>query len=251
MPWNPQLYNQFEKERSAPFDDLLGLVNRREGLTVIDLGCGTGELTGLLADALPGSDVLGVDSSPEMLAEASTRARSGLRFESSKIEDISGKWDLVFSNAALQWVDDHVSLIPRLFQLLRAGGQLVVQIPSNHNSFTHTAIRQVAAESPFREALGGWNRQSPALTLDSYADLLYTAGGHDLTVIEKVYPHILEDADAVQKWTRGTTLIPYLERLPEALKPAFLDRYMERLRGRWPNGPVFFGFRRILFAASN
>ncbi len=250
MPWNPDLYRKFEKERFAPFDDLLALVNRRAGIDVIDLGCGTGELTRRLADALPESRVLGIDSSAEMLAKAESQSRMGLRFEQSSIEAVEGKWDLVFSNAAVQWVEDHPDLIPRLLSLVRPGGQLVVQMPSNHNSFAHTTIRQIASESPFREALNGWNRQSPVLSLDTYADLLYANGGEDLVVFEKVYPHVLENADAVREWTRGTALVPYLERLPEALQSAFLDRYTECLRSHWPASPVFYGFRRILFAAT-
>src|SRR5215510_7434371 len=114
MPWNPQLYRQFEKERSAPFDDLLALVARREGLKVIDLGCGTGELTQKLADALPRSDVLGIDSSTDMLAKADPLRRPGLRFELGEIEAVMGTWDLVFSNAAIQWVNNHQYLIPHL-----------------------------------------------------------------------------------------------------------------------------------------
>src|SRR3954469_10913137 len=158
MPWNPDRYHQFEKERSAPFDDLLRLVDCREGLEVIDLGCGTGELTRRLADSLPGSNVLGVDSSREMLARAAAQTRPGLHFEHAQIESVTGQWDLVFSNAAIQWVDDHPALIPRLLGRVKPGGQLVVQLPSNHDSFAHRAIVETAGESPFREALNGWAR---------------------------------------------------------------------------------------------
>lgn len=249
MPWNPDLYRQFEKERSAPFDDLMRLLEYRDGLEVIDLGCGTGELTRRLADALPDSKVLGVDSSPEMLAKAKAHVGPGLHFELGQIETVTGQWDLVFSNAAIHWVDDHWSLIPHLLGMVRVGGQLVVQLPSNHNSFAHTAISEIAAESPFREALDGWTRHSPVLPLEQYADLLYANGGRNLTVFEKVYPHVLENADAVRDWTRGTALVPYLERLPESLHTPFLERYTERLRTKWPGSPVFYGFRRILFAA--
>ena len=102
MPWNPDRYQQFKQERSAPFDDLLRLVDCREGLEVVDLGCGTGELTRRLADAPPESKVLGVDSSREMLARAAEQTRPGLQFEHAQIENVTGQWDLVFSNAAIQ-----------------------------------------------------------------------------------------------------------------------------------------------------
>ena len=98
VPWDPDRYHIFKAERSAPFEDLLALVEVRRGLRVVDLGCGTGELTARLADHLPESDVLGVDASPEMLEKAAAQYRPGLRFELARLEEISGEWDLVFSN---------------------------------------------------------------------------------------------------------------------------------------------------------
>src|SRR5262245_32978823 len=126
MPWNPDIYRQFEKERSAPFEDLLGLVERKPGIDVIDLGCGTGELTSRLADVLPDSKVLGIDNSTEMLTKTASLNKPGLRFEHAGIEDVTRQYDLVFSNAAIHWVKNHAKLIPQLINLVRPGGQLVV-----------------------------------------------------------------------------------------------------------------------------
>ncbi len=250
MPWNPERYHQFQRERSAPFEDALALVNRRENLSVIDLGCGTGELTRRLADALPGSEVLGIDSSPEMLERARPLARPSLRFEAGTLEGVQGAWDVVFSHAVIQWIEDHPALIPRLLSLVKPGGQVVVQMPSNHHHPTHQLILETAGEEPFVSALNGWSRRSPVLPLEQYADLLYAAGATNLTVFEKVYPHVLPDADALADWTSGTTLVPYFERLPEDMRDPFIQRYRERLRALYPGSPVFYGFRRILFAAS-
>ena len=202
-----------------------------------------------LADLLEDSDVVGVDSSPEMLARAAERAHGRLRFEEGSIESVCGEWDLVFSHAALHWVEDHESLVPRLFALVRPGGQLAVQLPSNQRHFSQTVIPEVASEDPFRAALNGWVRRSPVLPVERYAELLHEAGACDLTVFEKVYCHVLADADAVTDWLAGTTLVPYLSRLPETLREEFLESYRSRLHKRWPSGPVFFTFRRILFAA--
>lgn len=268
MPWDPQQYHKFQAERFAPFEDLVRLVAARPGMRAVDLGCGTGELTGRLADMLPESEVVGVDSSAEMLDKAAPLARPGLRFQLGDIADvvrpererasdetpgilglISG-CDLIFSHAAIHWVDDHEALVPRLLSLVRPGGQLVVQQPSNHGHPTHLFIRDVAAEEPFRSALGGWSRTSPVLPVERYAELLYVAGGRDLTVFEKVYPHVLPDADALAEWTRGTALVPYLERLQAELREPFMERYRARLRALYPERPVFYGFRRILFAAT-
>src|ERR1051325_1083836 len=250
MPWNPDRYRQFQAERFEPFDDLIRLVKRREGMRVIDLGCGTGELTARLADQLPASRVTCIDSSQEMLARAKQYERAGLTFAPGTIEAVEGEWDLVFSHAAIQWVDDHASLIPRLFGLVRAGGQLAVQLPSNHGHATHTLITEVAGEEPFRQGLGGWARQSPVLSIDAYAELLYRAGAEGIVVFEKIYPHVLESADAMADWTSGTALVPYFERLPEELQEPFMQRYRERLRALWPDRPVFYGFKRTLFAAT-
>ncbi|HKP52072.1 MAG TPA: methyltransferase domain-containing protein [Chloroflexia bacterium] len=250
MPWDPTLYHKFQSERFAPFDDLLELVNMRGGLRVIDLGCGTGELTARLAGALPESDVVGIDNSQEMLSRAEEYSRPGIRFELCPIEGVTGEWDLIFSNAALQWVEDHVSLVPRLVEMLRPGGQLVVQVPSNFRHPTQSLVRDLAAEEPFQSALDGWSRTSPVLSIEEYAELLYSSGGRELTVYEKVYPHILEDVDALADWTSGTVLVPYFERFSAEMREVFMARYRERLRLRYPSSPIFFGFRRTLFAAT-
>jgi trans-aconitate 2-methyltransferase len=250
MPWDPERYHQFQKERSAPFEDLLSLVKVRPGVQAIDLGCGTGELTRRLADRLPGSQVLGIDSSPEMLERARMLEGPGLRFERVSIEQVEGHWDLVLSNAALQWVDDHPALVPRLLSSVRPGGQLVVQMPSNHTHPTHTLILEIAGQSPFREALGGWRRTSPVLAIEDYARLLYTHGAVEITVFEKVYPHVLADADALADWTSGTALVPYFERLTTEFRELFMERYRRRLWDLYPTAPVFYGFRRILLAGT-
>lgn len=249
MPWNPDQYHRFQSERFAPFGDLLQFVQIRPDLRAIDLGCGTGELTRRLADALPGCDMLGIDSSAEMLARAQSQARPGLRFELANLRDLGGGWDLIFSHAVLQWVEDHAALFPRLLGCLNPGGQLAIQMPSNHTHATHRLIIQVAGEEPFRTALSGWRRAVPVLSIEQYADLLFASGAEDLTVIEKVYPHVLPDSDALAEWTRGTALIPYIERLPDELHEPFLARYRTLLREQFPQQPVFYGFRRILLAA--
>ncbi|HSP06781.1 MAG TPA: methyltransferase domain-containing protein [Acidobacteriota bacterium] len=250
MPWNPECFVRFRQERYAPFDDLVRLVRVRPGLDAIDLGCGPGELTSRLSDLLPRSSVVGIDSSAAMLEKAQSLSRPGLRFELRPIEQMKGDWDLVFSHAAIQWVDDHRSLIPKLFSHVRPGGQLVVQVPANHDHPVLRLIVETAAEPPFQDAMGGWHRESPVLPLQEYGEILYAMGGKDLTILEKVYPHVLQDSDALADWTSGTALVPYMERLPKELHEPYMMEYRKRLRIRYPESPVFFGFRRILFSAS-
>ncbi len=253
MPWNPGQYGRYSTERAASFDDLLPLIQvlngprTREALRVIDLGCGSGELTARLADALPGSAVLGLDSSPEMLQQAAEQARPGLRFELGSIENLPAghEWDLMVSHSALQWVPEHRRLIPRLIERLAPGGQIAVQMPSNHRHPVHLLLNETAAEEP---ALGGWTRRSPVLSLLDYAELLHRSGVLQIEAFEKVYPAVLT-VDELVEWMKGTGLVPYLERLPdETRRAAFVERYRDKLRAGWPGGIVFYGITRIFFA---
>jgi trans-aconitate 2-methyltransferase len=250
MAWNPEQYHKFKNDRLAPFNDLFSLINLRYGLSVLDLGCGTGELARVLAEKLPGSYVTGVDSSPQMLAKAKELGSDRVDFKPGAVESLDGQWDLLFSHAVLHWVDGHAALIPRLWGHIKPGGQLAVQLPSNHRHPSHTCIIATAAEDSFKTALGGWVRHSPVLEIDQYAQILYGCGATNFTVMEKVYPTWLPEAGAIAEWTKGTTLVPYFERLPPELHEPFLQRYRELLGEALPSGPLLFTFRRILFAAT-
>jgi len=241
MPWNPDKYHQFQAQRSAPFYDLLELVEIRPNLRVVDLGCGTGELTRHLADTLPDSEVLGLDASLQMLERTGEYAQPGLQFEQGDQAKLDGKWDLIFSNAALHWSENHEELIPRLFHCLNPNGQITVQVPSNHNAPALLKIIEVAKREPFVSVLGGWRRQSPVLTIEAYADLLFREDAQEIVVFEKVCPHILENADAIVDWISGTALIPYFERLGN-LKDEFTDVVRKELRIIMPAEPVFYPF---------
>jgi trans-aconitate 2-methyltransferase len=248
MPWNPDLYHKFQAERSAPFYDLLALVDARPNLKVVDLGCGTEELTRQLVDKLPGSHVTGLDSSLQMLEKAASHSTSNLVFQVGDQSTLTGAWDLIFSNAALQWSENHAELVPYLFSRLTPGGQLAVQVPSNHNHISHQVYRETAEEEPFRSSLGGFQRISPVLTIDSYARILFNCGAEEVNVFEKVYPHVLENSDAVVEWISGTALVPYFERLGDN-KDEFLEAVREKMRTAMRDSPVFYPFRRILFSA--
>jgi trans-aconitate 2-methyltransferase len=248
MPWDPNQYHKFQAERSAPFFDLLALVEVRTNLKVIDLGCGTGELTRQLADALPDSIVTGLDSSEQMLEKAASLSRPNLRFEQSDQSQLTGAWDLIFSNAALQWSENHAELIPYLYQRLNAAGQIAVQVPSNHNHISHQIYRETATEEPFKSILEGFQRYAPVLSIDEYARLLFNCGAENIVVFEKVYAHVLEDSDAVVEWISGTALVPYFERLGEH-KEEFIEVIRRKMRAAMPESPVFYPFRRTLFSA--
>jgi trans-aconitate 2-methyltransferase len=249
MSWNPELYHKFQKERFAPFQELTDLIVVRRGLRALDLGCGTGELTEIVSDMLPESKLLGIDSSKEMLEKATLKKRPGLNFELCPIEKAGGEWDLIFSNAAIQWVSNHDQLISRLISLLNPGGQIAVQLPANHKHPTQTIISELAREEPYRSALGGWSREWSVLPIREYAELFYESGARDINVFEKIYPHVLENIEAVIDWLSGTALLTYFELLPKELHEDFLNSYRERLRDLYPEVPVFYPYQRIFFSA--
>lgn len=248
MPWDPNQYHKFQAQRSAPFYDLLALVEVRPNLKVVDLGCGTGELTRQLADALPTSDVTGLDSSPQMLEKAASHSSPSLRFEQGDQAQLAGQWDLICSNAALHWSENHAELIPSLYEKLTPGGQIAVQVPSNFSHISHQIIRETAGEEPFKSVLLGYQRYAPVLSIDQYAQILFNCGAENIIVFEKVYAHILEDSDAVVEWISGTACVPYFERLSGA-KDLFVQTIRDKMKAALPGSPVFYPFRRTLFSA--
>lgn len=250
-PWDPERYARFAAERRLPFDDLVALLSRAPGGRVVDLGCGPGELTRELHGRLEARETLGVDSSPAMLGKAAAHAGGGLRFTLGDAgtfgEGAPDRWDVVFSNAALHWVEHHEALLPRLAALVAPGGQLAVQVPCNDHHPSHAVARAVAAEAPFAAALGGWSRESPVLPPERYAELLFRCGFTARRVRLEVYGHELAARDEVVEWVRGTTLTDYERRLPAALWPAFLERYRARLAEALPDArPFLYTYRRLL-----
>jgi trans-aconitate 2-methyltransferase len=247
--WDPAQYGRFERERSAPFFDLLDLVEPCPGGCVVDLGCGTGELTRLLHERSGARTTLGLDSSRTMLERGRAHAGGGLAFEAGDIADWAPQetFDLVFSNAALHWVDDHPALFARLTSALGPGGQLAVQVPANHDHPSHLVAERVAGEEPFREALGGYVRRTPVLAPEHYAELLHRLGYGSSHVRLGVYLHVLPEAADVVEWVKGTLLTVYRRRLGEALYERFVARYRTLLLAELPQGrPYPFTFKRIL-----
>lgn len=170
MTWDPKKYNEFKDERSKPFEDLTSHIIDYPNLKVIDLGCGTGELTKKLSQKLTNPTVLGIDNSAEMLVKAPTA--QNLTFKEipilEQLEEAT-KWDLIFSNAALQWIDNHGELFPKIISCLNPGGQLAVQMPQQNENILNRILLNLVQEKPFASFLNNWTRPSPVLTLDEYA----------------------------------------------------------------------------------
>lgn len=251
--WNPEQYERFHAERRQPFDDLLALCQPVPGGRVVDLGCGTGHLTSELHRAMQAAETVGVDSSEAMLARATADHgdEPGLSFEPGDIATWLGHdVDLVFANASLHWVDDHLNLLARMRAALAAGGQFAFQVPSNFRHPSHVLALEVANEAPFIDALEDGepeDRGRFVLSPEIYADLLYELGAKRQVVRMEVYGHELASTGDVVEWVMGTLLTPYRRRLSPELFEAFVERYRERLLDELgEREPYFYGFRRIL-----
>ena len=248
--WSPEQYHRFQEQRSQPFYDLCKMVRARPQMRILDLGCGPGELTQHLHELFKAAETIGLDSSDNMLAKAAERRKDGLRFVKGKIEadPVPGEFDLVISNAALQWVGDHEKILTTYAAKLRPGGQIAVQVPYNEESVFHAAARDVAGE--FSAPLGGYVRHLEALAPVEYSRLLFRLGFAEQEVILRVYPHVLPSLDDVVEWFRGSLLTDYAVRLDAATFERFVKRYREVLGQRFEDArPFFFPFPRILLWA--
>jgi len=247
--WNPAQYERFRDQRTQPFRDLLDMLALRVPSLVADLGCGTGELTAELHRHVQSVATIGVDSSAAMLDQARRLHVPGLTFVDADIAawQPPAPLNLIFSNAALHWVPEHPALLARLTAMLRAGGELAVQMPANFDHASHALAAQVVGEPPFVEALAGYVRQVPVLAPEAYADLLHELGFAAQNVRLQVYGHLLESTAAVVEWVKGSLLTDYAVRMPDAVYVRFVDRYRERLLDvLGDRRPYFYAFKRIL-----
>ena len=228
--WNPELYRRFEDERTRPARELLSRVPLADAARVYDLGCGPGNSTELLVQRYPGAQVTGTDNSEAMLASARQRLPAH-RFE---LSDIAG-WqpaeapDLIYANAALQWVGDHEALIPRLFGALAPGGVLAIQMPDNRDEPTHHLMREVATLDPWASSIvNAAAIRTKILALNHYYDLLAAAAA-EVDVWRTAYQHPMETPADIVEWVRGTALRPFIEPLTDEYREGFLAEYERRI----------------------
>ncbi|MGE5135031.1 MAG: trans-aconitate 2-methyltransferase [Gemmatimonadota bacterium] len=252
--WDPGQYQRFAGERSRPFFDLTARIGAAGPGYVVDLGCGPGNLTAALARRWPGAQVVGVDNSPEMIAAAAAEAARapGLSFTTGDIRawEPGRPADVVVSNAALQWVPDHLAVIARWAGLLASGGWLAFQVPGNYDQPSHAILRELAGSPRWRPLLAGaeLNRQSAAPA--EYLDLL-TRAGCEVDAWETTYLHVLHGEDPVLEWYRGTGLRPVLAVLDEEHAREFLAEYGQLTRAAYPAQPygTVLPFRRVFAVA--
>jgi trans-aconitate 2-methyltransferase len=252
MSWHPERYLAFDDHRTRPAADLLARVPLSAPARTVDLGCGPGNSTRLLAARWPQTELVGVDSAPAMLEKA--RASGvGAEWLQADIADWTpdAPVDLLFSNAALHWLPEHQVLLPRLLTHLRPGGVLAIQMPRNFQAASHVALRELAAQDPWAERLAGRLQADPVAPPAWYYDLLapYTAA---LDVWQTEYLQALAGEDPVLRWTESTALRPVLQALDESASTAFKGAYAARLREaypRRPDGTTLFPFLRLFIVA--
>lgn len=241
--WSPEQYTRFAAERKQPFIDLVALVERRPRMRVVDLGCGTGELTRELHEALGAEKTVGIDESETMLLEAGRFGGEVLHFEKGSIEAfVSDRpYDLIFSNAALHWIASHEQLVTRLTNFLSERGQLAVQMPANDSHPSHTVAAEVARD------FGLEPRPDYVLPVERYAEFLHRLGYERQHVRLQVYGHVLPSTDDVVEWVRGALLTHYQSQLAPERFEEFLTAYRARLRrALGEERPFFYTYRRVL-----
>lgn len=250
--WDPQQYLKFEDHRLRPALDLMARIRTERPETIVDLGCGTGNITRLLAERWPGARVTGLDSSEPMLAKARAAA-PGIAFVAGDFATWRAPTPagIVYSNAALHWLEGHDALFPRLLAQVAPGGTLAVQMPRNHRAPSHVAVTEAAAAGPWRDQAAAVKGIRTVHDPDAYYRWL-APHARRIDIWETEYLQVLEGENPVVEWTKGSTLRPYLDALDAPAREGFLAEYAARIARvypKQPDGRTLFPFRRIFIIA--
>jgi trans-aconitate 2-methyltransferase len=251
--WSARQYLKFEDERTRPARDLLARVPLQRPRLIVDLGCGPGNSTGLLAEHYPRSEIVGLDSSPDMLRQARGRL-SNCTFVEAAIETWipDTRADLLFANASFQWIPDHPQVLRRLLEALPPGGVLAVQMPDNTREPSHVLQREVAANGPWAnnanvQAAARGDLPPP----EAYYDLLKPVCTQ-ADIWHTIYYHALATPRAIVEWFKGSALQPYLSPLDASMREGFLAAYEEKIAAAYKplaDGKVLLRFPRLFIVA--
>jgi len=251
--WDAGQYLKFEDERTRPALDLLRRVPLEAPTSCVDIGCGPGNSTELIVERFPTARIVGLDSSPDMLAKARMRLPA-LHFEEADIAtwETTERFDLIFANAVLQWLPGRPALLKRLVSFLRDGGCLAVQMPNNLTEPSHRLMAQVAQDGPWAQKLSSaaTARETIGSFEDYYAWLLQA--GCSVDIWQTTYVHPLDGASAIVEWLKGTGLRPYIDPLSPEERSDFLRRYEAVISEAYPvqeDGKVLLRFPRLFFVA--
>jgi trans-aconitate 2-methyltransferase len=249
--WDPSRYLEFADERSRPFVDLLNRVDVAEPTVVVDLGCGPGQLTASLADRWPNAQIVGLDSSPEMIKRAALLTGPRMRFQLQDLRDWRPETsvDVIISNATFQWVPGHRALLASLVSWLTPDGWLAFQVPGNFDEPSHRLLRELASDPRYAPMLTGVAWPAAANAADYLDDL---AGlGCSVDAWETTYLHVLSGPNPVFRWISGTGARPVLQTLPDDHRAQFASEYQKLLNEAYPAGSygTVLPFRRIFVVA--
>lgn len=250
--WDPMQYLRFGDERLRPALDMLARVPLATPTRIVDLGCGPGNVTTILKQRFPAAAITGLDGSAAMLEKA-RKAAPECRFVQGDFFTWAPEQqpDLIYSNAALHWVDRHAALFPRLLSLLAPGGVLAVQMPAMHREPLRTLPLTIGTAGPWAAALRGVTSAPDPLEPGQYWDILRPRVV-ELDMWETTYMHALKGENAVGEWATGSSLRPFLDALPEALRAPFRAAYdteANRVYPRRPDGITLLPFRRLFLVA--
>ena len=253
--WDPELYLRHADERGRPFLDLLARVDVTP-YSIVDLGCGPGQLTPVMRERWPHAMIVGIDSSAEMVEAANLRedgpSVSYVRADVATWEP-AAPVDLIVSNAMFQWVPDQLDVIRRLAGRVAHGGAFALQVPNNDDAPSHVLLHEVASRAPYAEHASGLERPrglGPADYVELFAGISETLGW-SVDAWETTYMHVLTGVDAVFSWISGTGARPVLQALPDDLRDRFVEDYKEALRDAYPAKPwgTLFPFTRVFAVA--
>lgn len=254
MDWDSELYLKFMKQRTQPAIDLAGRLKSYDIHNIIDIGCGPGNSTSVLKKAFPDADITGIDSSPDMIDKA-TSTYNNINFRcldaSCDLSQLKEKYDLVFSNACIQWISDHKTLLTNFMALLNDDGHLAVQIPVNYKEPIHTIILGLA-NSPEWKAKIGNQRSLYNYTESEYHDILASISS-DFTMWKTTYFHRMPSYESILEWYKGTGLRPYLDVLNEGDRQLFCNEVLEEVKKSYKlqaNNEIIFRFPRLFFIAA-
>ena len=248
MTWSPQQYTRFEDDRTRPVRDLVAAIPNPAPAVAVDLGCGPGNSTEVLAARYPEAAITGLDSDANMI-EAARKRLPAVSFDVADIADWQGQADVILSNAALHWLPDHATLLPRLVTRLSPGGTIAIQMPDNLDEPAYRVMREVAGP----ELLGRAGGQRGSMeTADGYYGILKAVCSR-VDIWRTTYFHVLENTDAIVEWFKGSGLRPYLQALDEPGRADFLARYRAGIAAAYPtqaDGTALLPFPRLFLVAT-
>ena len=247
--WNSELYAKFEAQRTIPAKDLAAKISAENPERIIDIGCGPGNSTAVLKGVFPHSHIIGADSSPDMIKRA-RQNHPQLSFELCQAREIDSGYDVIFSNACLQWVDNHSELLPQLMDKLNAGGILAVQMPRNGDEPLYRLIDKTVHDESYGFA-PSLHEQNIKLPPERYFEIL-SGCSRDFDIWETVYYHRMPSHRALLDWVKSTRLRPYLKALDDAGKEKFESELLSQTKKLYKteiNGEIIFRFRRLFFTA--